>query len=115
VKQRMRDARKFVALRLSNLQALFGAEAVTVRAEIAKHVQKITLTPEGRTYIASGTWNVLGPWQHGWCRGPESNWLRPPFQGGALPVSYPGTVESVNFRGARMGCQIKAEPGSGSA
>ena len=29
---------------------------------------------------------------NGWCRGPESNWLRPPFQGGALPVSYPGTV-----------------------
>jgi hypothetical protein len=27
----------------------------------------------------------------GWCRGPESNWLRPPFQGGALPLSYPGT------------------------
>ena len=26
----------------------------------------------------------------GWCRGPESNWLRPPFQGGALPMSYPG-------------------------
>src|SRR5882762_4508485 len=25
-----------------------------------------------------------------WCRGPESNWLRPPFQGGALPMSYPG-------------------------
>jgi hypothetical protein len=25
-----------------------------------------------------------------WCRGPESNWLRPPFQGGALPLSYPG-------------------------
>src|SRR5207253_3544694 len=28
---------------------------------------------------------------NGWCRGPESNWLRPPFQGGALPMSYPGT------------------------
>ncbi len=41
-----------------------------------------------------------------WCRGPESNWLRPPFQGGALPVSYPGTLESVNFRGARKLCQI---------
>src|ERR1700744_4064738 len=40
-----------------------------------------------------------------WCRGPESNWLRPPFQGGALPVSYPGTVESVNFRGDRTECQ----------
>jgi hypothetical protein len=44
----------------------------------------------------------------GWCRGPESNWLRPPFQGGALPVSYPGTVESANFRGAPTSCQMKA-------
>ena len=43
---------------------------------------------------------------NGWCRGPESNWLRPPFQGGALPVSYPGTLESVNFRGASKLCQI---------
>ena len=47
-------------------------------------------------------------WQYRWCRGPESNWLRPPFQGGALPVSYPGTVESVNFRGASTECQMKA-------
>jgi hypothetical protein len=31
-----------------------------------------------------------------WCRGPESNWLRPPFQGGALPMSYPGTVNQFN-------------------
>src|ERR1700686_654512 len=46
----------------------------------------------------------------GWCRGPESNWLRPPFQGGALPVSYPGTLESVNFRGAPKLCQIPAPP-----
>jgi hypothetical protein len=30
-----------------------------------------------------------------WCRGPESNWLRPPFQGGALPLSYPGTTQIV--------------------
>src|SRR5271168_5099549 len=27
----------------------------------------------------------------GWCRGPESDWLRRPFQGRALPVSYLGT------------------------
>jgi hypothetical protein len=26
-----------------------------------------------------------------WCRGAESNRLRRPFQGRALPVSYPGT------------------------
>jgi hypothetical protein len=30
------------------------------RAEIGKHAQKITLTPEGRTYIASGSWDLLG-------------------------------------------------------
>src|SRR5712664_4894636 len=60
-----------------------------------------------------GRWDLVGsaPWPLIWCRGPESNWLRPPFQGGALPVSYPGTLESVNFRGARKLCQIprKAE------
>jgi hypothetical protein len=30
------------------------------RAEIAKHVEKITLHPDGRTYVASGTSNLLG-------------------------------------------------------
>jgi site-specific DNA recombinase len=57
---RMRDTRRFVESRLADLQTLFGAEAVTIRAEIAKHVQKITLTPEGRTYVAAGTWDLLG-------------------------------------------------------
>lgn len=28
-----------------------------------------------------------------WCRGGELNSLRRPFQGRALPVSYPGTEE----------------------
>jgi hypothetical protein len=41
--------------------------------------------------IGSEYWEVRRLW---WCRGPESNWLRPPFQGGALPVSYPGTLFS---------------------
>src|ERR1700760_3314969 len=50
-----------------------------------------------------------------WCRGPESNWLRPPFQGGALPVSYPGTVESVNFRGERTQCQCERAKFVGSS
>ncbi len=61
---RMSDMRRFVESRLTELRALFGAEAVTIRAEISKHVQKITLTPEGRSYVASGTWDVLGvnPW-----------------------------------------------------
>jgi hypothetical protein len=30
------------------------------RAAIGKHVQKITLTPEGGAFIASGSWDLLG-------------------------------------------------------
>ncbi len=43
-----------------DLHTLFGSEPVIVRAELAKHVAKITLTPEGKSYVASGTWNLLG-------------------------------------------------------
>jgi len=39
---------------------MLTGEPRLVRAEIAKHVEKITLTPEGRTYIAAGTWDLLG-------------------------------------------------------
>jgi hypothetical protein len=60
VKLQLRDTRRFVETRLKSLQSLWTGEARLVRAEIAKHVEKITLTPEGRTYIASGTWDLLG-------------------------------------------------------
>jgi hypothetical protein len=41
-----------------------------------------------------------------WCQGPESNWLRPPFQGGALPMSYPGTCGLEIVWGAARLCQF---------
>jgi site-specific DNA recombinase len=59
-KLQLRDTRRFVEARLKNLQSMLTGEPRIARAEIAKHVEKITLTPEGRTYIASGTWNLLG-------------------------------------------------------
>ena len=40
-----------------------------------------------------------------WCRGAESNCLRRPFQGRALPVSYPGTGEVVILRTEPRDCQ----------
>jgi DNA invertase Pin-like site-specific DNA recombinase len=69
---RLRDTRQFVETQLAHLQSLLTGEPRIARTEIAKHVEKITLTPEGRVYVASGTWNLLGAgaWQHGWCRGP---------------------------------------------
>jgi hypothetical protein len=39
---------------------MLTGEPRIARAEIARHVQKITLTPEGRIYIAAGTWDLLG-------------------------------------------------------
>jgi hypothetical protein len=39
---------------------MLTGEPRLARAEIAKHVSKIILTPEGRAYIASGTWDLLG-------------------------------------------------------
>jgi hypothetical protein len=60
IKLGLRDSRRFVETRLRNLHAMLTGEARLVRAEIAKHVQKITLTPDGRTYTASGRWDLLG-------------------------------------------------------
>jgi hypothetical protein len=52
--------RRFVEARLKNLQSMLTGEPRLVRAEIAKHVEKITMTPEGRTYVAAGKWDLLG-------------------------------------------------------
>src|SRR6202030_4026914 len=41
-----------------------------------------------------------------WCRGGELNSLRRPFQGRALPVSYPGTGAVKDSTGAMQGCQL---------
>ncbi len=60
VRLQLREARRFVATRLSNLRSLLNGDPRLARAEIAKHVEKITLTGEGKTYVASGTWDLLG-------------------------------------------------------
>jgi site-specific DNA recombinase len=57
---RMRDTRRFVEASLRNLQALLTEDVKTVRAELSKHVEKIILIPNGRTYVAAGNWNLLG-------------------------------------------------------
>src|SRR6266436_5243215 len=60
VRSNLRDTRRFVEVRLRDLRKLLNAEPKVARAAISKHVQKITLAPEGRAYIASGEWDLLG-------------------------------------------------------
>jgi hypothetical protein len=68
VRLRLKDARRFAEVRLKEMQLVLNREPRIARAEIGKHVQKITLTPEGRTYIASGN---LG------CAGSVAAWMVP--------------------------------------
>ena len=58
----LRDTRRFVEMRLRHLQSMLNGEPRLARAEIMKHLQKITMTPDllGKTYIASGNWDLLG-------------------------------------------------------
>src|ERR1700738_4309999 len=91
---------------LITLSQTLYSEGTHIRAELAKHIEEISAHAKRRDLHRFGHKEFCGAWQYRWCRGPESNWLRPPFQGGALPVSYPGTLESVNFRGGRKLCQI---------
>jgi hypothetical protein len=48
---RMRDTRRFVETKLGNLRKLLSGEASMARAELAKHIQRIVLTREGKTYV----------------------------------------------------------------
>lgn len=42
------------------VRAIDAYGRAAVGAEIAKHVEEITLHPDGRTYVASGAWVLLG-------------------------------------------------------
>jgi hypothetical protein len=57
LKRRLRDTHRFVETRLQNLQSMFEGEPGQGRDRAA---QKITLTPAGKSYIASGVWDWLG-------------------------------------------------------
>jgi hypothetical protein len=53
---------------MGDLRTIMNSDIADVRAELAKHIEKITLTPSGECYIASGTWNFGG---HGSIDGAE--------------------------------------------
>ena len=60
IETQVRNTRRFVELRLKDLGKLLNAEPRLARASIANHVQKIEMTPDGKTYVASGSWDLLG-------------------------------------------------------
>jgi hypothetical protein len=59
-RQQLRGIRKFVTSRLADLRGILDSDVLAARTEIAKHIHSVTLQPEGRTYKATGTWDLLG-------------------------------------------------------
>jgi hypothetical protein len=57
---RLRDIRTYVHAEMRNLREILNSDVASVRAKLAKHIEKITLIPTGEHYMASGTWNFLG-------------------------------------------------------
>jgi hypothetical protein len=45
---------------MKDLRALLGSDAAVVRAELARHIDSITMTPTVEHYVASGSWNLVG-------------------------------------------------------
>ena len=70
------------------MESLRGLSEEVLRAEVTDFALEKLGEAVGERRFLGGT----GYGAFRWCQGPESNWLRPPFQGGALPMSYPGTV-----------------------
>jgi hypothetical protein len=60
LRSKLRNIRSFVMTRMQDLRAVPNSDVGHVRAELAKHIDQITLTPTGDAYVASGTWNFVG-------------------------------------------------------
>jgi site-specific DNA recombinase len=97
VRLQLRDTRRFVESRLKDLRGLLDGEPQTVRAEIAKHVQKIALTPDGKTYIASGSWNLLGGVAVTMVPGARIELATPAFSGRRSTNELPRQIRTFQF------------------
>ncbi len=97
VRLQLRDTRRFVEARLRNLQSLLTGEPRLARAEIAKHVEKIILTPQGKTYVASGTWDLLGSVAVRMVPGARIELATPAFSGRRSTNELPRHIRTFQF------------------
>lgn len=57
---KLRDIRSFVVHHMRDIREIANSDTAQTRAIFAKHIEKITLTPSGEHYLASGTWDFVG-------------------------------------------------------
>jgi hypothetical protein len=75
LRSKLRNIRSFVMTRMQDLRAVLNSDVGHVRAELAKHIDQITLTPTGDAYVASGTWNFVGRGSIGGAGGQDGTML----------------------------------------
>ena len=60
IKTRVANMTAMAKAKLNDLRGLLGGGATLARAALMKHVGKIEMEANGKTYVASGNWNLLG-------------------------------------------------------
>jgi 3'-phosphoadenosine 5'-phosphosulfate sulfotransferase len=71
LRTKLRNIRSFVVSCMEDLRAILNSDVAHVRAQLTKHIEKITLTPSGDAYVASGTWNFVRRGSIGGAGGPD--------------------------------------------
>jgi hypothetical protein len=57
---KLQKIRALVESRMNDIPGMLNSDLARVRAEFAKHIEKITMEPSGEHYVASGTWHLVG-------------------------------------------------------
>jgi site-specific DNA recombinase len=82
--------REFVSERLSDIRQVLNADVQRAKGELAKHVSKITMLPQGEGkeshYAAAGEWNLLGGYAEHICN--QEKRVRMVAGGGFEPPTF---------------------------
>jgi hypothetical protein len=57
---KLRNIRALVESRMKDIRGMLNSEPARARVEFAKHIEKITMEPNGEHYVLSGTWHLVG-------------------------------------------------------
>ncbi len=60
IKNRVASMTATAKVKLKDLRGLLGGDVTVARAALLKHVERIEIEADGKTYVAKGNWNFLG-------------------------------------------------------
>jgi len=60
VNSRIVRLREKAMKRMRDLRVCLNEDSATARAHLVKHIESVVMEPNGKAYVASGSWNLLG-------------------------------------------------------